>query len=221
MHVLYCKKCKINSASAVCSQCGARLDSPQNERYIWHYSRLPLGDAPTLMGAVRALAITVIALLLVMFVGELIFSPDKRAALTMFSTSGLVPSVLIFFFLALGAMALFLGLRGREELYYILDQKGARLQIWIDPSRVKCWARFLAYEPYKAKPDPEGIQRIMIAETQLLWNDVQRVEIRRRASRIDLYRPASFRFMSLYPDPDELDEIENYIIPRMKYLSKK
>ena len=62
---------------------GAQITAlTQNERYKWCHIRTPLGDTPTLMGAVKALAMTVVSLLLLMFLGELIFAPDKRAAMT-------------------------------------------------------------------------------------------------------------------------------------------
>ncbi|MBQ9197054.1 MAG: hypothetical protein IJ157_07395 [Clostridia bacterium] len=222
MHVFYCKKCKQDSLTPICDHCGAQIASlNQAERYKWRYIRTPLGDTPTLLGAGKALSLTVITLLLLMFLGELIFSPDKRLALTMFTSSGLLPSVLIFSFLAAALICLFLGLQGREEMHFVLDARGAHVQTWIVPSRLKCAARFIPYEVYNIAEDVEGNQRMLVSESHLLWADVCRVEIRRRACRIDLYRPSGFRFMSLYPDRPELEAIENYIMPKMKQLAKR
>ncbi len=222
MHVYYCKKCKQDSVSPVCEHCGAQITAlPQNERYKWCHIRTPLGDTPTLMGAVKALAMTVVSLLLLMFLGELIFAPDKRAAMTLFTNTGLLPTVLIFCFLAIVLICLFLALQGREEQHFVVNGRGAHVQTWITPSRLKCFARFIPYETYNIAVDSAGTQRMLIGESHLLWADVCRVEIRRHACRIDLYRPAGFRFMSLYPDRQEMEEIENYITPKMKQLVKR
>ena len=43
----------------------------------------------------------------------------------------------------------------------------------------------------------------------------------KRACRIDLYRPAGFRFMTLYPEREELDAIVAYITPKMKQLVRR
>ena len=219
MFVYYCKKCKQDSASTVCEHCGTPIAvNAKSGRFKWRHIRTPLGDSPTLTGALKVLVMTVVCLLLLMFLGEVIFSPDKRAAVTMFATSGILPSTMIFAFLAVCVICLVLALQGREEMHFVLDNSGAHLQTWIAPSRLKCFARFVPYETYRIAVDPEGVQRMLISETHLLWPDVCRVEIRRRACRIDLYRPAGFRFMSVYPDREELEAIENYIMPRMKHL---
>lgn len=221
MHVYYCKKCKTDSATPVCQFCGTPIAVNQNERFKWRSIRTPLGDTPTLWGAFKALIVTVVALLVVLFLGELIVSPDKRAALTMFTNSGILPTVLIFCLAAAGVICLVLGLQGQEELHFVLDARGAHLQTWMTPSRLKCAARFIPYETYNIAVDPEGNERMLIGETHLLWVDVARCEIRRHACRIDLYRPSGFRFMSLYPEREELEAIENYIVPKMKQLAKR
>ena len=222
MHVFYCKKCKQDSLTPICEHCGAQISSLQQaERYKWRYIRTPLGDTPTLLGALKAISLTVVSLLLLLFLGELIFSPDKRLAVTMFTNTGLLPSMLIFTFVTVALICLFLALQGREELHFVLDARGAHVQTWIVPSRLKCFARFIPYETYNIAVDPEGNERMLVSETHLLWADVCRVEIRRHACRIDLYRPSGFRFMSLYPERQELEAIENYIKPRLKQLVKR
>ena len=222
MHVFYCKKCQQDSLTPVCEHCGAQIPSLQQaERFKWRYIRTPLGDTPTLLGAVKAVSLTVVSLLLLMFLGELIFSPDKRAALTMFMSSGLLPTVMFFVFLIVALICLFLALQGREEMHFVLDARGAHVQTWIAPSRIKCLARFIPYETYNIAVDPEGNQRMLVNEAHILWTDVCRVEIRRHACRIDLYRPSGFRFMSLYPDRQELEQLEGYIKQKLKHLVKR
>lgn len=222
MYVYFCKKCKTDSSTPVCEHCGAAIPvTPQNTRIKWRHVRTPLGDTPTLLGAFRTLALTTVILLLLMFLGELIFSPDKRNAMTMFAQSGILPMAFVLLVTGCAVICLVLGVQGREELHFVLDVKGAHVQTWIVPSRVRCLARAVPYEVYNIDKDQESGQRMLIGEAHLLWVDVCRCEFRRHACRIDLYRPSGFRFMSLYPQREEMGFIEDYIVPKMKQLARK
>ena len=127
----------------------------------------------------------------------------------------------VFFGLGAVIILLCLGLQGREEMHYVLDKSGAHLQKWIEPGRIRCYARFLPYESYNIAKDNEGNARMLIGESHILWEDVCRYEVNKRACRIDLYRPAGFRFMTLYPEREELDAIVAYITPKMKQLVRR
>ncbi len=222
MYVYYCKKCKADSATPICEHCGTPINvTAQTTRVKWRHIRTPLGDSPTVLGAFRTLALTAIILLLIMFLGELIFSPDKRSALTMFSQSGILPLSFVVLLAGCAVICLILGLQGREEMHFVLDAKGAHVQTWITPSHIRCLARFIPYEAYNIATDQEGNQRMLVGECHLLWQDVCRCEFRRHACRIDLYRPSGFRFMSLYPQREEMGFIEEYIVPKMKQLARK
>ena len=222
MHGYYCKKCKRDSASPVCQYCGVQIASlHQNERFFWKMLRIPLGDTVTVIGALRILLALLIMLVLTLFVGELIFSSDKSSAVYLLTMGGILPWALVF--LAIGAAAVFLmlGLQGREEMHFVVDNRGAHVMTWIEPSRMKCFARFVPYEEFKITADSEGNPRMLIGESHILWDDVCRFEVRGRAGRIDLYRPSGFRFMSLYPEKQEMEALVQYITPRMKHLVKK
>jgi len=222
MHVYYCKKCKADSMTPVCDCCGMPIASlNQNERFKWRVIRAPLGDTPVLMGALRTLGLTMLGLVLLLFLGELVFSPDKRSAVTMFTNSGILPWALIIFAVGAALICLVLGLQGQEERHFVVDNRGAHLQVWMEPTHLKCLTRFISYEPYNIARDPEGNPRMLVSETHLLWADVCRCEVRRHAGRIDLYRPSGFRFMSLYPEREEMEAIENYMTPRMKQLVRR
>lgn len=221
MHVYYCKKCKQDSLSPICEHCGMQIASlRQNERFKWCHIRTPLGDTPTLLGALKLLFLSMAGLLLAIFLGELIVSPEKKNAMAIISTSGLLPWSLILFAACAAVILLVLGLRGQEELHFVLDSRGAHLQVWISPTRIKCLTRFIAFDRYNLSQAPDGNLRMLVDEQHLLWNDVARCEIRRHAGRIDLYRPGSFRFMSLYPEPDEMQAIEAYLQQNMKQLAR-
>jgi len=222
MHVYYCRKCKRDSASPICEHCGGQIASlNQNERFRWRSLRVPLGDTVTVMGALKALFLTLLTLMLILFAGELLFSPDKAAAVKLLTMGGVLPWMLIFLAAGAGVILLVLGLQGQEEMHYVIDHRGAHLQTWIQPGRIKCYARFLPYEEHNIVPGPGGEMRMMIGESHILWDDVCRYEVHKRAGRIDLYRPSGFRFMSLYPEQGEMDVLVGYITPRMKHLVKK
>ncbi len=221
MHLYYCKACKADSLTPVCGRCGAELN--QIKCFKWCANRMPLGDTPTLLGAFRLLGLTAVVLLLFLFLGELIFSPNKQAALTMLPASGVLPWMLVAVAVGAALIMLWLGLQGVEERHFLLDSRGVRMQVWIEPSRVKCLTRFIPYDTYRIRivDEKEGKKRMLINETYLLWQDVCRYEIRRHACRVDLYRPSGFRFMSLYPEMQEMEELLAYITARMKHLPKK
>ncbi len=222
MHVYYCRKCKRDSASPVCEHCGVQITSlNQNERFRWRTLRVPLGDTQTVLGALKVLFFTLLVLTMVLFIGELLFSQNKASAVNLLTMGGLLPWMLIFLAAGAGLILLVLGLQGQEEMHYVIDYHGAHLQTWIVPGRIKCYARFLPYEEYNIVPGPDGEKRLMISESHLVWEDVCRCEVSRRAGRIDLYRPSGFKFMSIYPEREEMDAVVNYMNARMKHLVKK
>lgn len=222
MRVYYCRKCKTDSAAPICEHCGMQITAlQQNERFKWQASRLPLGDATTVLGVLRTLSLILVLLAVILFLGELFFSPDKQTAVSLFVSSGLVPRLLILFALSAAAALLVLGLQGREELHYEVNHRGAHLQVWIAPSRLRCLARCIPYDPYSIVRDREGVQHMKVGETHILWEDVMRYVVRKRAGRIELYHPAGYRFLTLYPEQEEMDALVQYMTPRMKQLVSK
>lgn len=206
----------------ICDHCGAPIASPkQNERYKWRHIRTPLGDAPTLLGVLRSLVLITVILVLLLFLGELIFSPNKQNAVTMFTSSGILPWAFGLLGGCIAVACLDLGLQGSEEMHFVVDARGAHLQVWIAPTRLRCLARFIRYDPLSIAVDPEGNPRMLVSETHLVWADVARCEVRRHACRIDLYRPSGFRFLSLYIPPQEMEAVESYIMPKMKQLGRR
>ena len=163
MHVFYCKKCKKDSLTPICEHCGQPSTAlSSNERFKWRAIRVPLGDARSIWGALKVLALAEILLILFCFIGELLVAQDKQMALTMLTGSGMLPWALVFFGLGAVIILLCLGLQGREEMHYVLDKSGAHLQKWIEPGRIRCYARFLPYESYNIAKDNEGNARMLI-----------------------------------------------------------
>ena len=103
MHVFYCKKCKKDSLTPICEHCGQPITAlSSNERFKWRAIRVPLGDARSIWGALKVLALAEILLILFCFIGELLVAQDKQMALTMLTGSGMLPWALVFF--GLGAV---------------------------------------------------------------------------------------------------------------------
>ena len=222
MHVYYCRKCKQDSVSPVCEHCGVQIASlNQNERFRWKAVRVPLGDSATVASLLRTLTIMMLFLMVFFFIGELLFATDKRMAMRLVTMDGALPWLLAMLCIGAGIGLLVLGLQGDEEKHYVLDARGAHLQTWIVPSRLRCIVRCIPYDESYIVPGPDGEDRMMIGETHLVWADVCRYEVKKRAGRIDLYRPSGFRFMSLYPEKAEFDAVAQYISPRLKHLGKK
>ena len=58
MHVFYCKKCKKDSLTPICEHCGQPITAlSSNERLKWRAIRVPLGDARSIWGALKVLAL--------------------------------------------------------------------------------------------------------------------------------------------------------------------
>ena len=114
-----------------------------------------------------------------------------------------------------------LGLQGAEEQHFVLDSRGAHLQIWIEPSRRKCLARLMRFDESRIAAGPDGQERMMIHESHIVWGDVCRYETKKRACRIDLYKPSGFRFMSIYAAKEEFDAVQQYVMQRLKHLENK
>ena len=58
MHVFYCKKCKKDSLTPICEHCGQPITAlSSNERFKWRAIRVPLGDARSIWGALKVLAL--------------------------------------------------------------------------------------------------------------------------------------------------------------------
>ena len=222
MHVYYCRKCKQDSVSPVCEHCGVQITSVnQNERFRWKSVRVPLGDSATVGSVLRALVITLLLLSVFLFVGEMLFAHDKRMAIRLMTMDGALPWLLAMLCIAMGIALLVLGLQGPEEIHFVLDARGAHRQTWIVPGRLKCIARCIPYDETRIVPGPDGDDRMMIGESHLVWTDVCRYEVKKRAGRIDLYCPSGFRFMSLTPETEEFDAVAQYISPKLKHLGKK
>ena len=111
---------------------------------------------------------------------------------------------------------LLLALQGRESVQYVLDPKGALKRTWIQPTHLACWARLVRFDRRSVQPNADGVAFLMVHEEYLVWQDAARFVARPRAGRINLYRPYSFVFMTMYASPEEFDGAVEMIAAKIK-----
>ncbi len=213
MLVYYCAKCRRQNTSPQCDSCGKRLTGT-SVRYIWSDYRLPVLDAMRVRTVVFAVLMAVLLLLLGMTAFE--FVETGAQAVTFLTQSGVLPAMLLVLLAGIALGLLVLMLQGRESVQYVLDPNGALKRTWIQPTRLKCWARLVHYDRRSIQPNAEGISFLMVHEEYLVWQDAARFIARPRPGRINLYRPYSFVFMTMYASPEEYDGAVEMIAAKVK-----
>lgn len=213
MRIYYCGKCQRQNPSSQCEGCGRSLPSTAL-RNLWSDTRPVLLDAFRVYALLRVLLFALMLLLALMMAAEFLLSGER--AVNLLWDGGLLPALLKAY--AAGAVLGFavLGLQGRETVQVILDPRGISRRTWIYPSRLKCWARFLRFDPGAVEYNAEGVPFMLAHQEYLAFADVRRVAYRRRAGRIALYRPHSFLFMGLHVPREEYDEAAAMIAAKTK-----
>ncbi|NLM86997.1 MAG: hypothetical protein GX171_09945 [Clostridiales bacterium] len=214
MLVYFCPKCVRQNAQPHCDSCGRSLGNP-SVRYVWEDSRLALSNTHRLGLMARAIAITVVLVVLVMLIIEYII--NGAAAFTTFFRSTGIPTAAIGYGIGLMLLIMLgLFLQGRETVQYMLDPKGVLKRTWIEPTRLKCWSRFIRYDQAAFQQNNEGKPFLLAHEEYLLWTDTARYKPSPRAGRITLYRPYAFVFMVLYLPRQEYDGAMDMIAAKLK-----
>lgn len=184
MIVSYCKKCKIESAGAVCSQCGKKQPAA-NVRDVWRVVRVPVADASAWRSAVTALVLVAALLFLLLFGAERLMSSSVKfnsvlgSQLTTYVLLVPVAGLLLFF--------VALSLQGREEIRYALDTTGAHMQVWHRASRLRSFARLQDPSPADAVQGQDGLLYTLADERHILWQDVNVIKYSQGAGLIRLY----------------------------------
>lgn len=214
MLIYYCAKCQKQNMRNVCDSCGKGLPGT-SARYIWSDYRPAIGDAVKLGQVFRIPLIALTLLILVMLALEYILTGAQ--ALIFLTDSGILPAMVQIYFGAIGLGLLILGLQGHENVQYVLDPKGALKRTWIKPSRIRCLARSLRYDPRAVQLNAEGQPFYMAHEEYLVWTDAKRYSLRPRAGRIKLYRPYAFVFMALNIPREEYDGAAQMVAGKIKF----
>ncbi len=204
----YCKKCNLDSDTELCPQCGKKL-SGTTLRDIWRVYRVPLSDLCAWKNSFLTLLIFVLVLLLVLFLGEFLLSSAEEALKMLVNGPGAV----VFLLLPAGMAMLFLlfALQGRETLVYCLDSRGAHMQTWHEPGRIRCWARMQAYRPEDIVDNPDGSSILLSQTRHLLWADVREVDFAPVRGEIRLFSSLRLAPFVLRLPPNEYDTAERMV----------
>jgi hypothetical protein len=216
MYFFYCRKCGTDNETNVCDTCGRTLKNT-SARYMWRVARVPVLDGVAVRSILRALLYAELLLLFGLTAAQYLLKSFTEAR-DLLTSGGLLTALLECYLAGALLGILVLALQGREEVRYVLDPKGALLQTWICPSRLRCWTRFLSYDKRVFLTDSTGGPCMLARETHLLWADVRRAEFRARASRIDLFRPSAFLFMSLKIPRAEYGQAADLVASRTKHI---
>lgn len=204
----YCKKCKIESPGDTCRGCGKRA-SAAAMRDVWSAAALPLADGRAWRGALFTLC-TVIALLMLLIFGLEAMLAGTQKAVNLWH-SGLPACIFSILPVGLIIVFLFLFLQGKEVNVYVLDPKGAHLQTWHEPGRVKSWARLQCAEKKNDIPQQDGTVMHLSQERHLMWADVQQVKYKPAHAAIFVYHTPNCAPMVLHLPPEEYELAAAYV----------
>lgn len=214
MLVYYCPKCQHQNPRPQCESCGRALGNP-SVRFVWEDSRLAIADTQRLGLLLRAATAAVAVVVLVMLIIEFIYR-GSEAFTYFFRSTGILPAALGLGILLCALGMLLLLLQGRESVQYMFDPKGVLKRTWIEPTKIKCWARFLRYHKAAFQQNNEGRPFLLAHEEYLTWQDTVRYRLKPRAGRITLYRPYAFVFMVLYLPRHEYDGAVHMVSGKLK-----
>lgn len=213
MLVYYCAKCQRQNPGAACSGCGKTLPSTA-ARYVWSDYGLAIHDPARIGSVLRVMFFAVMVLLLGMAAVEYIFSGPQ--VISFLTETNILPILVAVFFGGAALGFLLLALQGGENVQYAMDPKGVLKRTWITPSRLKCAARFLRYDPRAFQNNSEGVPFLMAHEEYLVWQDAARYVLHPRSGRINLYRPSSFLFMGMHIPREEYDGAAAMVAAKLK-----
>ncbi len=213
MVIYYCSKCQRQNPRNQCEGCGRNLPATAL-RNIWSDARLPVSDIYRVGAVFRYLFLALLLLLALMLAAEYIYMGDR--AFLFLSNSGVLPALLELYAAGVALGLLLLALQGKETVQFVLDPKGALKRTWIQPTRRRCWARFIRFDQKAVQLNAEGVPFLMAHEEYLAWQDVSRCRYRPHAGRISLYRPYAFLFMGLHVPREEYDGAAAMIAAKVK-----
>ncbi len=203
-----CNKCKCESPSPVCRQCGRKL-SMGTMRDMWSVYNTPLKDADIWKRTVCVAGGICAALLVVMFIAETAAN-GFDASLVMLVNGG-ITWVLITFLATLLTVLVFLALQKTETLVFVLDTQGAHMQTWHEPKRLQCYARLQSADLDKAVLQADGNSLLNAQTRHLAWADVMQVNYRPEKGEIRLYRTKGLAPFVLRLPEEEYAQAEDLV----------
>lgn len=212
----FCRRCQRPSPHPTCEGCGKPIPV-SSVCNVWEEVALPVADPVKIGFVIRVMLFVTALLFIVMLAVEFIFNTSGENAISVFLTkSGFLPLLVEVFLLGTAAGLALLALQGRETAQYLMEGKGILKRTWIQPTRLKCWARLLKYDKAAIRENAEGVPFMMAHEEYLTYQDVARYSISPRTGRVKLYRPYAFLFMSLHIPAADFDPAANMLAAKLK-----
>ena len=192
MITAYCKKCKDDVAPGeVCPRCGGKL-TKASQRVHWEIRHDPAKDWMCWNSAARIVLPVTAAMVAVLLALEMV--SGGISAVQKLLEGGLmtiVGTLVAVFFLGLWLMLL---LQGEETFSCTLDSRGAHVTIYLEnPTKTQLLARL-------RRPTEET--RVLIAQRDFAWKDVQRIQLWPEKLLILFYAPRWWMRLSVPCLPD-------------------
>ena len=187
MITAYCKKCKADVAPGdVCPRCGGKL-TKASQRVHWETPHDPVKDWMCWNAAARiVLPITAAVVVLLLALEALSGGGAAVQKLLQGGLMSIVGGLLMVFFLLVWLMLL---LQGEETLVCTLDSRGAHVEIHLEePTKIQLLARF-------RRPTEE--MRVLIAQRDMAWKDVARIQLWPEKLLILFYAPRWWMRLSM------------------------
>lgn len=212
----FCRRCQRPSPHPTCESCGKPIPV-SSVCNVWEETVMPAAD-PIRVGYVIRVMLFVTALLFILMLAvEFVFNTAGENAISVFLTkSGFLPLLMEAFVLGTLAGLLLLVLQGRETAQYLMESKGILKRTWIQPTRLKCWARLIKYDKAAIRENAEGVPFLLAHEEYLTYQDVARYTISARSGRVKLYRPYAFLFMAMHIPAADFDPAANMLAAKLK-----
>lgn len=212
----FCRRCQRPSPHPTCEACGKPIPV-SSVCNVWEEAVVPVMDPVRIGFVIRVMLFVTALLFVVMLSVELIFNVSGENAISMFLTkSGFLPLLCQVLLLGIAAGLLLLALQGRETTQYLMENKGILKRTWIQPTRLRCWSRFIRYDKNAVRENAEGVPFLMAHEEYLTYQDVARYSISARSGRVKLYRPYAFLFMSMHIPAADFDPAAAMLAAKMK-----
>ena len=209
----YCKKCKQEvEPAALCSLCGQKLSSG-SLRISWTYAYSPVREFLSWNSILRVGLPALVLLMLTVMGMEL--ARRGMLGLQLLFAQGFARLMLALFMILFAAVLVSLLLRGRVMARFVLDQKGAHVQMW--QARPSLLLRILRITPGRADTaDPWGEGMRLLEEKHLPYASIKRVGLWPDRDKILLYNPRFFQTLALHCLPDTYDDSLRFLYDQVK-----
>ena len=206
----YCKKCKREvEAAELCPFCGTKLGKTAAHA-AWCVEKTPIKDWMSWNSVMRLLAPAGLVILVAVLAAE--WLAGGPAAVELLIRNRFLTTLGILLGAVLAAVALLLGLQGKELADYVIDNRGIHAVRYLpNPTPLKLLARLKSPALMK-NTNPEAVVPVIrIGETDLAWKDVARVQVWPEKCMILFYAPSWWLRIPVACTPFVWEDAMNYI----------